>query len=54
MTTALFLLRCKEAGLGLQELDHLEIGLIFDMFTEKANDSAEYDLLPTQEDFDRF
>lgn len=54
MTTALFLLRCKEVGLELSELDKLEIGFIFDMFTEKANDSAEYDLLPTQEDFDRF
>ena len=54
MTTALFLLRCKEVGLELSEMDRLEIGLVFDMFTEKANDSAEYDLVPTQEDFDRF
>lgn len=54
MTAALWLLRCKEAGLALDELDELGIGFIFDMFIEKGNDGAEYDLAPTQEDFDRF
>ena len=54
MTTALFLLRCKEIGLTLQELDQLSTGLVFDIFTERGNDSAEYDYIATQEDFDRF
>ena len=54
MTTALFLLRCKEAGLTLEELDRMSAGLVFDMFTERANDSAHYDYIATQADFDRF
>ena len=38
MTTPLFLLRCKQLGLTLTELDLLTIGLINDMFTEREND----------------
>ena len=41
MTTPLFLLRCKQLGLTMTELDMLTIGLINDMFTECEND--EYD-----------
>jgi len=54
MTTPLFLLRCKQLGLSMTELDLLTIGLINDMFTEKENDSFKYDSLATQEDFDSF
>ena len=35
MTTPLFLLRCKQLGLTLTELDLLTIGIINDMFTER-------------------
>ena len=35
-------------------LDKLDIGLIYDIFTEKANDDCEYATLATQEDFDRW
>ena len=38
MTTPLFLLRCKQLGLTLTELDLLTIGIINDMFTEREND----------------
>ena len=38
MTTPLFLLRCKQLGLSMTELDLLTIGLINDMFTEREND----------------
>ena len=38
MTTPLFLLRCKQLGLSLTELDLLTIGIINDMFTEREND----------------
>ena len=41
MSTPLFLLRCKQLGLSLSELDLLTIGIINDMFTEREND--EYD-----------
>lgn len=55
MTTPLFLLRCKQLGLTLTELDMLTIGIINDMFTEREND--EYDgwsEVAGQADFDRF
>lgn len=54
MTTPLFLLRCCELGLSMNDLDNLSVGLVADMFIEKSNDSAEYDTLATQDDFDNF
>ena len=54
MTTALFLLRCKEVGLSLNELDYLTVGMVNDMFVEKSNDSYDYKIIATQEDFDNF
>ncbi len=54
MTTPLFLLRYKQLGLSMTELDLLTIGLINDMFTERENDDAEYDYRATQGDFDSF
>ena len=54
MTTPLFLLRCKQLGLSMTELDLLTIGLINDMFTERQNDEYPYKELASQEDFDRF
>ena len=52
MTTPLFLLRCKQLGLSMQELELLTIGLIDDMFIEKENDDFDYPSLATQNDFD--
>lgn len=54
MTTALFVLRCKELGFSLDELDAISPGFVLDLFTERANDSAKYNYLATQEDFDNF
>ena len=54
MNTALFLLRCVQLGLSIYDLELLEIGVIFDMFTEAANDDCTYDTVATQEDFDSF
>ncbi|MDK7064303.1 hypothetical protein, partial [Gardnerella vaginalis] len=48
MTTALFLLRCTEIGISICELDLLTIGMILDMWTEKANDNVKYDKLASQ------
>ena len=39
MTTPLFLLRCCEVGISIQDLDLVTIGLVLDMWTEKANDN---------------
>ena len=55
MTTPLFLLRCKQLGLSMTELDMLTIGIINDMFNEREND--EYDgchEVAGQADFDAF
>ena len=57
MTTALFLLRAVELGISIRDLDLLSIGLILDMWSERANDSVEYEKAArpaTQEDFDAF
>lgn len=44
MTTALVVLRAKELGFSIWELRLMRIGLVFDMYTEKNNDSHEYEL----------
>lgn len=54
MTTPLFMLRCLQVGLKLDDLDKLDIGLVNDMFVEMANDHAEWAIKATQSDIDRF
>ena len=53
MTTPLFLLRCLEIGVSIRDLDLLTIGMVTDMWTERANDGVKYRQVATQEDFDR-
>ena len=47
MTTPLFLLRCTEIGISIVDLDFLTIGLVIDMWTEKANDGVKYKKIAT-------
>ena len=54
MTTPLFLLRCLEIGLSLNDLELLTIGMVNDMFIEKSNDSYNYKEIASQDDFDNF
>ena len=55
MTTPLFLLRCKQLGLSMTELDLLTIVLINDMFTERENDEySGWNELASQSDMDMF
>ena len=54
MTTPLFLLRCTEVGISIRDLDLLTIGLVLDMWTEKANDGVKYRRIADQSDFDKF
>ena len=54
LTTALFLLRCYQNNIPIDDLDKLDIGFIFDMFAEAQNDHYEWDEVATQNDFDRF
>lgn len=55
MTMPLFLLRCKQLGLSMTELDLLTIGLINDMFSERENDDYEgLSEMASQSDMDAF
>ena len=54
MTTPLFLLRSVEIGISISDLDLLTVGLVIDMWTEKANDGGKYNKIATQDDFDKF
>ena len=59
MTTPLFLLRCLEIGLSMEDLNLLTIGVILDIWTEKGNDGVNYGAGNTvreagQADFDKF
>lgn len=54
MNTAVYLLRAVQLGLSMMDLENLEEGIIVDMMTESANDTAEYKELASQEDMDRF
>lgn len=48
------MLRCKELGLTINDLDNIDFGLVMDMLTEKDNDSYNYPYKATQEDFNNF
>lgn len=54
MTLGLFLLRTAQLGLSMADLDLLEAGTITDMMAEASNDSCEYSVIASQDDFDRF
>lgn len=54
MTTPLFLLRCKQLGLSMTELDLLTIGLINDMFCERERDDEKWSILADQDAMDKF
>ena len=54
MNTALFVLRCLQVGLRLTDLDLIDEGMAYDMMVESGNDSAEYKVMATQEDMNRF
>lgn len=54
MTTALFLLRCVQLGLSMEDLNVLTYGMVLDLFSERANDNYEYPIHATQRDFDTF
>lgn len=53
-TGALFMLRCAELGLSDEALRGMTMGMVYDMYTEKANDQYEYPYKATQEDIDAF
>ena len=54
MTTALFMLRCVQLGLSIQDLDLLTIGMVEEMMIESQNDCYPYKQLASQSDMDKF
>lgn len=54
LTTAMFLLRCKEIGLSIQELSSITVGMVFDMLIERNNDNFTYDVQATVNDVNNF
>lgn len=48
------MLRCKELGLSVDELENIEFGLVVDMLVENGNDEYKYPYKASQKDFDRF
>lgn len=48
------MLRCKELGLSVDDLDNIEFGLVVDMLIERGNDDYNYPYKASQKDFDRF
>lgn len=54
LTTGLFLLRCSQVGLSMSDLDLLDVGMVYDILVEHGNDNAEWDIIATQADFDKF
>ncbi len=50
----MFLLRCIEVGISLNDLDYMTHGDVIDILTESGNDHCEYSPIATQEDYDRW
>ena len=51
--TAVYLLRCKQIGLSVADMDLLSMGMINDVFIEESNDEYDYAEIATQEDIAR-
>lgn len=47
------MLRCAELGLTDEALRGMDMGMVYDLLTEKANDQEEYPIKGTAEDFRR-
>lgn len=48
------MLRCAQLGLHTEELASMSMGMVYDLFTEKANDGESYPYKATQEDIEAF
>lgn len=48
------MLRCAELGLSWELLEQITIGMVLDMYIEKANDQEKYPYKATQDDIEAF
>ena len=39
------MLRCAELGLSRDDLQDMTVGMVYDMCTERANDTEDYDII---------
>ena len=53
-TGALFMLRCAEMHLSDEALRGMSMGMVYDLYTERANDQVEYPYKATQDDIYAF
>ena len=53
MNTAVWILRSKQIGLSMNELEEMDIGFVLDLFIESGNDDYKYPQMATQADIDR-
>lgn len=44
-TGAAFMLRCAELGLSREDLDDIDVGMVYDMIIEKENDGEKYPII---------
>lgn len=51
---AIFMLRCAELGLSDEALNGMNMGMVFDMCTERTNDQHKYPIKATQDDIYSF
>ncbi|MCI8581197.1 MAG: hypothetical protein HFH04_10725 [Dorea sp.] len=49
-----YLLRCKQLGLSIDEMDCLSCGMVWDMLTEQSNDGYDYPKVASQKQFNEF
>lgn len=52
-TAATFLLRCAELNLSDEALRGMDMGMVYDLLIEQANDREEYPIKATKEDYKR-
>lgn len=48
------MLRCAELNLSDEALTGMSMGMVYDLYTEKANDHEEYPYKATQDDITAF
>ncbi len=48
------MLRCAELGLSDEALANMDVGMVYDMEIEKANDQEQYPYKATQEDINTY
>ena len=48
------MLRCATLGLSDEALAGMDVGMVYDMLTEQANDHEQYPIVADQDDIIRF